>query len=204
MTEKTTGAEQYRKQLQSVADGKKTVAEVAEAIGKTRVTVYRYLDALGLRGAKPKKQRVKRKRKRAVKAVHDVNYGASTNGAGERGSLIGQVAASAPAYQVDGDLVASWINAESQSDKDIVDVCNRIANMLVAKNRAYGDSALAPIRVFSKADSLEQIKVRLDDKLNRLLQGHALRGETLADTRNDIMGYLVLMEIAELRAVAAG
>jgi hypothetical protein len=39
------------------------------------------------------------------------------------------------------------VNREQQ----IREMCNEIADMLVAKNRAYGDSALRPLRVFSDA-----------------------------------------------------
>lgn len=74
----------------------------------------------------------------------------------------------------------------------IVDECVRLAETLLAKNRAYGDSALSPVRVFSRATPEEQILVRLDDKLSRLARGHAA-GE---DVILDLMGYLVLLRIA--------
>ena len=68
-----------------------------------------------------------------------------------------------------------------------------LEKMLVEKNRAYGDSALNPVRVFSTADTTEQIRVRIDDKLSRLARGKAA-GE---DVRRDLIGYLVLLELAE-------
>lgn len=68
-----------------------------------------------------------------------------------------------------------------------------IKALLLAKNRAYGDSALSPLRVFSRASSTEQIRVRIDDKLSRLARGSA-EGE---DTVLDLIGYLVLLRIAE-------
>ena len=71
--------------------------------------------------------------------------------------------------------------------------CQAISDLLVGKNRAYGDSALSPLRVFSKADTVEQIKVRLDDKLSRLARGSAA-GE---DVILDLIGYLVLLRIAQ-------
>ncbi len=73
----------------------------------------------------------------------------------------------------------------------IWDECEALAEMLMAKNRAYGNSALDPVRVFSKADPEEQIRVRLDDKLSRLMRGEAA-GE---DTEQDFMGYLVLLRV---------
>lgn len=73
----------------------------------------------------------------------------------------------------------------------IVDECDALKEMLIAKNKAYGNSALEPVRVFSKAPIDEQIRVRLDDKLSRLSRGSAA-GE---DVEADIMGYLVLLRV---------
>ena len=74
-------------------------------------------------------------------------------------------------------------------------VCDELAELLVAKNTAYGDSALNPVRFFSKADPLEQLNVRLDDKLSRLVRGQAA-GE---DVEWDLLGYLVLKQVAKRR-----
>lgn len=76
-------------------------------------------------------------------------------------------------------------------------VCSEVADLLVTKNAAYGNSALDPVRCFSKANPVEQLKVRIDDKISRLMRGHSLPDETLRDTRRDLMGYLVLLEVAE-------
>lgn len=73
--------------------------------------------------------------------------------------------------------------------------CDALRDMLLEKNRAYGDSALDPVRVFSKADPVEQILVRIDDKLSRLKRGSAA-GE---DVEQDLLGYLVLLRIARKR-----
>lgn len=71
----------------------------------------------------------------------------------------------------------------------------QVREMLISKNAAYGNSALEPIRCFSRADAVEQIKVRLDDKLSRLMRG-AAAGE---DVVLDLIGYLLLLRIAEAR-----
>ena len=42
---------------------------------------------------------------------------------------------------------------------------------LLYKNQQYGDSALNPSRIFSKASAVEQLLVRIDDKLNRIKKG---------------------------------
>lgn len=77
----------------------------------------------------------------------------------------------------------------------IAKVCEEVKASLLAKNAAYGDSALNPVRIFSKADPLEQINVRIDDKLSRLARGSSA-GE---DTEWDLIGYLVLKRVAMLR-----
>lgn len=78
----------------------------------------------------------------------------------------------------------------------IVAACNGIRDMLLAKNKAYGDSALNPVRIFSKASPIEQIKVRIDDKLSRLARGKEYSGD---DTIDDLIGYLVLLKISNHR-----
>lgn len=79
--------------------------------------------------------------------------------------------------------------------RDLDAVLAKLRTLLVEKNRAYGDSALNPVRIFSQADRIEQMKVRIDDKLSRLARGEAA-GE---DVIQDLLGYLVLLEIAKLR-----
>jgi len=75
--------------------------------------------------------------------------------------------------------------------KLIENECDELKKTLIAKNKAYGNSAFDPIRIFSKADTEEQLRVRLDDKLSRLVRGKAA-GE---DVELDIMGYLVLLRV---------
>lgn len=78
-------------------------------------------------------------------------------------------------------------------------VCAEVADLLAAKNAAYGNSALAPVRIFSRADPIEQLRVRIDDKLSRLARGDAA-GE---DVEWDLLGYLVLLRVAR-RIESAG
>ena len=76
--------------------------------------------------------------------------------------------------------------------------CDAIKAMLLAKNARYGDSAMQPRRIFSRADHLEQLKVRIDDKLSRIAtMGPDSEDE---DTTGDLIGYLVLLRIARRRA----
>jgi len=77
--------------------------------------------------------------------------------------------------------------------EQVTGVTDTIRDLLIEKNAAYGNSALDPVRVFSKADPAEQILVRIDDKLSRLKRGHEYPGD---DTIRDLIGYLILFLIA--------
>jgi len=92
------------------------------------------------------------------------------------------------------DDIVRALAPETPASEKMLRVCLRIWGMLAEKNRAYGNSALAPVRVFSKAPTGEQIRVRLDDKISRLARGQAA-GE---DVVQDLMGYLVLLKVSEL------
>jgi hypothetical protein len=76
--------------------------------------------------------------------------------------------------------------------EEVVKVTKGVINMLVEKNRKYGDSALNPKRIFSKANDLEQIYVRLDDKLSRIANRQDDEDEDVLD---DLLGYLFLAKI---------
>ena len=82
----------------------------------------------------------------------------------------------------------------SQTAVLIAKICDDIRDLLLKKNRAYGNSALEPIRVFSKANSCEQILVRIDDKLNRIKQGANILSED-EDVLQDLIGYLILLKV---------
>ena len=71
--------------------------------------------------------------------------------------------------------------------------CAEVAGMLVEKNRSYGDSALHPIGIFAKGQAADLIRVRIDDKLNRIMNAPGAFGE---DAIKDLIGYLILLQIA--------
>jgi hypothetical protein len=83
-----------------------------------------------------------------------------------------------------------------KTQEDIVRVTTQVADLLVAKNKSYGDSALHPNRIFSKSDTVEQLLVRIDDKLSRIQNGHDWPGDNDID---DLIGYLILLKIAKER-----
>ena len=82
----------------------------------------------------------------------------------------------------------------TKTQEEISAVCNDIKELLLYKNKQYGDSALNPSRIFSKASAVEQLLVRIDDKLNRIKKGAGLVGED-EDVIQDLIGYLVLLKI---------
>ena len=82
----------------------------------------------------------------------------------------------------------------SDSEMKISGICDDIKELLIHKNRKYGNSALKPCRVFSKSSPVEQLLVRIDDKLNRIMKGAGLLAND-EDVVNDLIGYLVLLKI---------
>ena len=84
----------------------------------------------------------------------------------------------------------------AQTQIDIATTCDSVKELLLEKNRKYGDSALNPVRIFSKSDPVEQIKVRLDDKLSRIRNQQSDEDEDVID---DAIGYLVLLKVAQMQ-----
>lgn len=76
----------------------------------------------------------------------------------------------------------------------IIRECNDLRDMLLEKNRLYGNSALDPKRIFSSADPIEQINVRIDDKLSRIESGQL---DDTEDPEKDLNGYLILKRVAK-------
>ena len=78
----------------------------------------------------------------------------------------------------------------------IIDLYNEkvedILNHLLDKNRKYGNSALNPIRIVSSENTVEQLYIRIDDKLNRVINRQNDEDE---DLPFDIAGYFILVYI---------
>jgi hypothetical protein len=85
------------------------------------------------------------------------------------------------------------IATDAPSGNKILSECLEISEMLIKKNISYGNSALDPIRLFASSDSTEQLKVRIDDKLNRIKNSQGFAGDNDID---DLIGYLILLRIA--------
>lgn len=83
---------------------------------------------------------------------------------------------------IDLDLFNTYVN----------DRLKKLVDHVIEKNRKYGNSALNPIRVMSTLSTVEQLYIRLDDKLNRLMNRQDDEDE---DIPFDIAGYFILIYI---------
>ena len=81
----------------------------------------------------------------------------------------------------------------NEFSKQVYIITDALAELLISKNKKYGNSALNPVRVFSKANTTEQLLVRIDDKLSRLRTQSITEDE---DVLEDLLGYLILLKIA--------
>jgi len=79
---------------------------------------------------------------------------------------------------------------ESTQNK-IDELFKNFAEFLKEKNRRYGDSAINPIKIFSKVEANSQICNRLDDKLGRIQKSTELKKNDICD----IFGYVALLMI---------
>jgi hypothetical protein len=82
----------------------------------------------------------------------------------------------------------------TETQKKIQRVTESMCRLLIEKNRRYGDAALSPKNVFSKLPAGEAIKIRLDDKLSRIM---ANEGEARKNDFSDLIGYLILFCISQ-------
>ena len=88
---------------------------------------------------------------------------------------------------------------ELEEEKDefktkLLKITNEITELLISKNKAYGNTALNPANIFSKLNSTEAICARLDDKLARI-SNKGITDET-EDTVDDLIGYLLLLKMS--------
>jgi hypothetical protein len=81
------------------------------------------------------------------------------------------------------------LSKEAPAGPELLLQCVEIANLLLKKNIAYGNSALNPIQIFAKIPPGDQIDVRIDDKLTRIKNGSSYAGD---NDVLDLVGYLVL------------
>lgn len=80
---------------------------------------------------------------------------------------------------------------ESTQDR-IKEVTLAMQELLLEKNKRYGDAAINPTNTFSKLSGQDSIKIRLDDKLKRVQASE----ETRVNDVCDIIGYCTLLLIS--------
>ena len=78
-------------------------------------------------------------------------------------------------------------------------VVEEVKELLLEKNRNYGDAAINPSNVFSNGDPLESLWARIDDKLMRI-KNVGINNDT-EDTLMDLIGYLILYKVAMIKEV---
>jgi len=79
-------------------------------------------------------------------------------------------------------------------EERVLEITKQITDLLIKKNKAYGDTALNPTNIFSKLNSTEAICARIDDKLARI-KNKGITDET-EDTVDDLIGYLILLKMS--------
>lgn len=77
---------------------------------------------------------------------------------------------------------------------EILNVVKNVANILIDKNRKYGNAALQPKRIFSRTNLIEQLNIRIDDKLSRIANQQEDEDE---DAELDLIGYLILKRVCK-------
>ena len=83
------------------------------------------------------------------------------------------------------------------TEKIIKEVITEVKDLLIEKNRAYGDSAINPSNIFSNGDALDSLGARIDDKLMRIK--NTVITDKTEDTLIDLIGYLVLYKVAMIK-----
>ena len=90
-------------------------------------------------------------------------------------------------------LVTIKLKVRQMEDKKttwkIKKITEGLRDLLLEKNKRYGNSALNPLNVFSRDGATNSITIRIDDKINRIKNSKELRKNDVVD----LMGYLVLL-----------
>ena len=84
------------------------------------------------------------------------------------------------------------MNNTTETQDKIVEITEAMQDLLLYKNKKYGDSALNPQHIFYKGDAVNSILIRLDDKLGRIMANQ----EPLINDVADIIGYCTLYLIS--------
>ncbi|MGI5059997.1 hypothetical protein E4N89_03260 [Treponema denticola] len=83
---------------------------------------------------------------------------------------------------------------ETDTRNKINEIMEAMEDLLLYKNRLYGNSALNPKQIFYKGDAVNSILIRLDDKLGRIM-ANTDENPRINDVA-DIIGYCTLLLIS--------
>ena len=83
---------------------------------------------------------------------------------------------------------------ENDTQNKINEIMEAMQDLLLSKNRLYGNSALNPKHIFYKGDAVNSILIRLDDKLGRIM-ANTDEKPRINDVA-DIIGYCTLLLIS--------
>ena len=83
---------------------------------------------------------------------------------------------------------------ETDTQNKINEIMEAMKDLLLYKNRLYGNSALNPKQIFYKGDAVNSILIRLDDKLGRIM-ANTDEKPRINDVA-DIIGYCTLLLIS--------
>jgi hypothetical protein len=89
------------------------------------------------------------------------------------------------------DEVLFELVEESNTQQKIQILFSNFSEFLKEKNKRYGDSVINPVKVFSKVEPENKACIRLDEKLQRIINSTELRKNDVSDT----FGYLALLMI---------
>lgn len=93
------------------------------------------------------------------------------------------------------------LKKDPNTEEQIKNELKVIEELLIRKNRSYGDSISNPVLIFGIDSNKQKLNLqqfaiccRIDDKLARLKNG-GISADTL-DTIDDLIGYLLRLKIA--------
>lgn len=83
---------------------------------------------------------------------------------------------------------------DTPTQQKIKDILSGMTDLLLYKNRKYGDSAINPKKIFYKGDSTNSILIRLDDKIGRVMSN--TEEKPRVNDVADIIGYCTLLLVS--------
>lgn len=92
----------------------------------------------------------------------------------------------------DPSSLSPW--SETPTQQKIKDILSGMTDLLLYKNKKYGDSAINPKKIFYKGNSTNSILIRLDDKIGRVMSN--TEEKPRVNDVADIIGYCTLLLVS--------